>query len=266
MPSTARNLLMLTVGIVLGLGLAEGSAIWTQRQARQRMTHAPVVSTESAVLVGEVLDRVRREYVDPIDDRQLVASAIRGILKDLDQHSTYLDPTQYEDIRISTSGSYTGVGLDVAVDAGKVTVVTPLDGAPAARAGIRPGDVVVSVDNVPVDGKNVEETVNRMRGAPGTEVMLDVLRNGSGAPLRFALTRTAVQVRTVSSEYLGNGLGYVRLSSFAKARRGTCSTPPRSCERPPTASCSAWCSICVTIPAACWMRPCRFPTRSSPMA
>jgi carboxyl-terminal processing protease len=94
-------------------------------------------------------------------------------------------------------------------------VISPLDGAPAARAGILPGDVVVSVDNVPVDGANAEQTVNRMRGEAGTEVMLDVLRDGAAEPMRFALTRAAVQVKTVSSEYLGNGLGYIRLTGFA---------------------------------------------------
>ena len=113
-----------------------GTAVWTQRQARSARRAPRRLRRNRPRSSREVLDRVRREYVDPIDDRQLVASAIRGILKDLDQHSTYLDPSQYEDIRISTSGNYTGVGLDVAVDAGKVTVVAPLDGAPAARAGI----------------------------------------------------------------------------------------------------------------------------------
>jgi carboxyl-terminal processing protease len=212
MPPTVRSLLVLAVGIVMGICLAVGSGLYTRRQA-QRTVHAATYSPESAALVAEVLDRVRRDYVDQIDDHNLVESAIRGILKDLDPHSTYLDPAQYEDIRISTSGNYTGVGLDVSVDSGKVTVISPLDGAPAARAGIQPGDVVESVDNVPVDGANAEKTVNRMRGEVGTEVMLDVLRGG--VPMRFALTRAAVQVRTVTSEYLGNGLGYIRLTGFA---------------------------------------------------
>jgi carboxyl-terminal processing protease len=213
MPPTVRSLLVLTVGIVLGLALAVGSGLYTKRQAQRAVHAAAPHSAESAALVAQVLDRVHRDYVDQIDDHRLVESAIRGILKDLDPHSTYLDPAQYEDIRISTSGNYSGVGLDVSVDAGKVTVISPLDGAPAARAGIRPGDVVQSVDDVPVDGANAEQTVNRMRGEAGTEVMLDVVRGG--VPMRFALTRAAVQVRTVTNEYLGNGLGYIRLTGFA---------------------------------------------------
>ena len=100
---------------------------------------APLDPTiESAALVAEVIDRVRREYVDSVDDKRIVEAAIRGIVADLDQHSTFLDAEEYEDIRISTTGNYTGVGLDVNLEGGKVTVVTPLEGAPAERAGILP--------------------------------------------------------------------------------------------------------------------------------
>jgi carboxyl-terminal processing protease len=215
---TVRGLLILFVGVVLGLGLAVSATVWTALSTdRHAGASAPAFSPEATALVAEVMDRVRREYVDKIDDRQIVESAIRGILKELDPHSTYLDPTHYEEIRISTSGNYTGVGLDVSLDDGKVTVVEPLAGAPAAQAGILAGDVVVSVDDVPVDQGNIEQTVNRMRGQAGTEVTVDVVRNGNEAPLRFALTRAAVQVKTVTSEYLGNGLAYFRLTAFAES-------------------------------------------------
>jgi len=196
--------------------LALSTSVWTALTARQHTRVAIDPAIESAVLVAEVIDRVRREYVDRIDDRQIVESAIRGIVADLDRHSSFLDAEQYEDILINTSGNYTGIGLDVNLEGGRVTVVAPLDDAPAARAGILPGDVVVSVDDIPVNQDNVEATVGRMRGAPGTAVTLDVLRVGSVVPLRFALTRTEVQVKTVTSEYLGNGLAYVRLAAFTE--------------------------------------------------
>jgi carboxyl-terminal processing protease len=219
MPVTLRSLLVLFVGVVLGLGLAVSATVWTALGTEaQANVPVPAHSPESAALVAEVIDRVRREYVDRIDDHVLVESAIRGIIKELgDQHSSYLDASQYEEIRINTSGNYTGVGLDVSLDDGKVTVVEPLAGAPAAQAGILPGDVVVSVDDVPVDQANIEETVNRMRGAVGTPVTVGVMRDGADEPLRFALTRTAVHVKTVSSEYLGNGLAYFRLTAFAES-------------------------------------------------
>ena len=222
MALTLRGIVVLLTGIVLGIGLALSSTVWITFTGHAKAAPTPAVdpSIESAALVAEVIDRVRREYVDTIDDKRIVEAAIRGIVADLDQHSTFLDAEQYEDIRISTTGNYTGVGLDVNLEGGKVTVVAPLDGAPAEQAGILPGDIVSAVDDVPVSAEDVASSVARMRGAPGTSVTLDVMRPGSDTPLRFALTRTEVHVRTVQSEYLGNGLGYVRLSSFAESTAG----------------------------------------------
>ena len=215
MKVSLRSGLVLVIGVVLGLGLALSTSVWTALSTRQKQPVAVNDPTiESAAMIAEVIDRVRREYVDRVDDRRIVESAIRGIVADLDPHSTFLNAEQYEAIRITTSGNYTGIGLDVNLDGGKVTVVNPLEGAPAARAGILPGDVVVSVDNVPVDSKDVTATVARMRGAPGTPVTLDVVRDGKHEPLRFALMRGSVQVKSVTGEYLGNGLAYLRLSSF----------------------------------------------------
>jgi carboxyl-terminal processing protease len=214
---TLRGVVVLLTGVVFGLGLALSSTVWTTLTGRGQAVAAPLDPTiESAALVAEVIDRVRREYVDKVDDQRIVEAAIRGIVADLDQHSTFLDAEAYEDIRISTTGNYTGVGLDVNLEGGKVTVVAPLEGAPAERAGILPGDVVSAVDNVPVDSDNVAASVARMRGDAGTSVTLDVLRPGSATPLHFALTRGEVHVKSVQSEYLGNGLAYVRLSSFAE--------------------------------------------------
>jgi carboxyl-terminal processing protease len=207
---------MLAVGVVLGFAVALGGSLVTELRAERDVPAAAISTIEPTQLLTEVIERVRREYVDRIDDERLVQSAIRGILEELDQHSSYLDADQYEEIRISTSGNYTGVGLDVSLDDGRVTVVTPLDGAPAARAGILPGDIVVSVDNVPVNENNVEDSVNRMRGAIGTEVTVDVLRHGNEQPLRFALTRSEVEVNTVRGEYLGDGVGYLRLTAFSE--------------------------------------------------
>ena len=219
MALTLRGVAVLLTGIVFGIGLALSSTVWPTFTGHAKAAPAPAVdpSIESAALVAEVIDRVRREYVDKIDDKRIVEAAIRGIVADLDQHSTFLDSDEYEDIRISTTGNYTGVGLDVNLEGGKVTVVAPLDGAPADQAGILPGDIVSAVDDVPVNAEDVASSVARMRGAPGTAVTLDVMRAGSTTPLRFALTRTEVHVKTVQSEYMGNGLGYVRLSSFAES-------------------------------------------------
>jgi carboxyl-terminal processing protease len=219
MALTLRGVIVLLTGVVFGLGLALGSTVWTAFTGRAKATVAAPLdpAIESAALVAEVIDRVRREYVDSVDDKKIVEAAIRGIVSDLDQHSTFLNADEYEDIRISTSGNYTGVGLDVNLEGGKVTVVTPLEGAPAERAGILPGDIVVAVNEIPVDANDVGASFSRMRGEPGTAVTHDVLRPGNDTPLRFAMMRSEVHVRTVQSEYLGNGLAYVRLSSFAES-------------------------------------------------
>ncbi len=214
MPLKIRSLPILLVGIVLGLSVALGTDLLRQRQSLQGAAAGAVRLQDAEVLI-DVLERIGREYVDVIDDSQLLESAIRGVLGELDSHSRYLAPDDYDDIRISTSGNYSGVGLDVSFESGKVIVVTPLDGTPAQRAGILPGDMLVSVDDILVDEKHVEDTIGRMRGLPGTGVTVNVVREGEDEPLRFALIRSEIRVKTVRSEYLGNGFGYIRLTGFS---------------------------------------------------
>jgi carboxyl-terminal processing protease len=211
-----RGVLVLVVGAVLGLTVTVGGTVLSERQARAPQRDAPIMSEENLRLLGEVIERVRREYVDPVDDRQLIESAIRGVIAELDAHSRYLSPAEYDDIRISTSGNYSGVGLDVRIENGKVTVISPLDGTPAARAGILPGDVLVSVDDVRVDGDNRDHAASLLRGRPGTPVTLELLREGAGQPLRFALVRAEIQVRSVAGELIGPRLAYVRLTGFTE--------------------------------------------------
>jgi len=209
-----RSALVVVVGAVLGLTVSIGSSVLASRNAAQHANNDRD-QTRDLDLLAEVLDHVRREYVDAIDEERLISSAIRGVLSELDSHSRYLDPSAYREIQISATGNYAGVGLDIALEEGKVTVVAPIDGAPAQRAGILPGDVVVSVDDVPIDEGDLAEAVNRMRGSPGTEVMVNVFRDGEEQPLRFALTRSMIQVQTVRSRYLGDGIGYLKLTGFS---------------------------------------------------
>jgi carboxyl-terminal processing protease len=220
MSSKVRSILVLAVGTVLGLAIALSASVLSERYVRRQAAAASATSPEYLTLLGEVIERVRREYVDQIDDRQLVEGAIRGIVEELDQHSRFLDSAEYEDIRIATSGLYTGVGLDLRLREGRIVVVEPLAGAPAERAGILPGDIVVSVDEVTVDASNIENAISRMRGVSGTPVTLGMMRDGEFAPLRFVLERTEIQVQTVHGTYLGDGYAYVRLSGFADNTAG----------------------------------------------
>ena len=206
-----REISPILLGSALGLSAFLGFHLFDQAQDRGEHAGESAAQLE---LFAEVLERIREEYVDPVDDATLVENAIRGLLADLDEHSSFLDENDYENILISASSRYSGVGLDVTVDDGKVTVVATLQDTPAERAGILPKDVVISVDDVPVDPEDVQAAISRMRGEPGTVVTVEVTRSGEEDPLRFAMTRAEVRLTTVHNEFLGDGLAYVRLSSF----------------------------------------------------
>lgn len=211
-----RTLLVVIVGTVLGVTVSLGNGFLVARHAE----HDRPQADSDVRRIAEVLDRVREEYVDRVDDEKLVDAAIRGILDELgDDHSRYLNPREYEEIRISTTGNYSGVGLDVSLEDGQLKIA-PLDGAPAYQAGILPGDVLVSVDSVPVANGDIEETISRMRGEPGTPVTLGVVRGDRSHPLQFALTRAEIRVKSVQNAYFGHGYGYVRLSGFSDTTAG----------------------------------------------
>lgn len=210
-----RSILVLLIGAVLGFTVSLGSTVLAEREADRVAVAEPGLSPQYIELLARVVERVRQEYVDPIEEQRIIENAIRGILSDLDPHSKYLPPDDYEEVRISTTGNYSGIGLDVRLEEGKVTVVTPIEGAPAAEAGIRPGDVLLAVDGVPVDHDHLEKTVSRMRGKPGTIVHLTVQREGVAEPLEFALTRADIHVQTVRSELVDGRIGYIRITSFS---------------------------------------------------
>ena len=213
-----RSALVLVVGTVMGLTLSLGGGVLAERHGSRPLATAgaaPLLGPEESRLLAEVMERVRRDYVEDIDNRRLVESAIRGMLGELDPHSQFLDAKEFEEIRISTTGNYSGVGLEVTVEDGRIRIVTPMDGTPAHRAGIRPGDVLVSIDEVPVDGHQLSDAVARMRGQPGSSVAIGVLREGHDTPLSFTVQRKPIAVRSVRSEYLGDGYGYLRLTHFS---------------------------------------------------
>jgi len=209
----ARGFLAVFIGVVLGASLTLGSGVLAERAASPKPDALP---WEEARLLAEVLERVRQDYVEPVDDRQLIEAAIRGMVADLDPHSAFLDLDDYEEIRISTTGAYSGVGLEVGIDGETVVVVTPTDEGPAARAGILPGDVILSVDGMPVDPGDLEDTVSRLRGPVGTRVRLAVRRDAPDEPLSFELTRARIDVHSIRHSMKAPGIGYVRISHFSE--------------------------------------------------
>jgi carboxyl-terminal processing protease len=167
-------------------------------------------------MFAEVLERVEHDYVDPVDDHQLLQAAIRGMVTSLDPYSSYLDGDEYDEIKISSSGRYSGVGIEVSIEDDQVVVIAPFEGSPAAVAGIRTGDVIASIDGVPVNTAALSDTIGRMRGREGTSVKIGILRTGSTDPLQFTLKRRRVELHSVKSEMAEPGFAYLRIAEFSE--------------------------------------------------
>ena len=212
MGNKTRHVALLAAGLVIGLGLGLARGVLADKPPAPGQD----VPWQDARLLAEVLERVEREYVEPVDDHQLLQAAIRGMVSSLDPYSAYLDGDEYDDIKISSSGQYSGVGIEVSMEDGQVVVVAPLDGSPAAAAGIRSGDVIATIDGVPVNTTALADTIGRMRGKEGTSVKIGILREGSTEPLQITLKRSRVQLHSVSSELPQAGYGYVRIAQFSE--------------------------------------------------
>jgi carboxyl-terminal processing protease len=212
MGNKTRRVALLAAGLMIGLGLGLARGVLADKPPAP----AQEVPWQDARLLAEVLERVEREYVDPVDDHQLLQAAIRGMVASLDPYSAYLDGDEYEDIKISSSGQYSGVGIEVSMEDGQVVVIAPLDGSPAAVAGIRSGDVIATIDDVPVNTTALADTIGRMRGKEGTSVKIGILREGSTEPLQITLKRSRVLLHSVSSELPQAGYGYVRIAQFSE--------------------------------------------------
>ena len=205
-----RAVLVIVIGLVLGFSLSVGGGLIGQESNPGK----DELAFEQARLFAEVLERVKRDYVEPLDDAELLESAIRGMVADLDAHSQYLDAGEYRDIRISTTGSYTGIGIEVDEIDGKVLVITPIAGSPAARSGIRSGDEIVAVDGIALDTANLQETIARLRGHAGSRVEVTVLRDDD--VIDHEMRRQIIRMASVHSEVLAPAYGYVRVSQFSE--------------------------------------------------
>lgn len=165
-------------------------------------------------MFAEVFGRIKSDYVEPVDDHELLSSAIRGMLSGLDPHSTYLDPDEYRNLQVGTTGEFGGLGIEVGMEDGFVKVIAPIDDTPAQRAGMQAGDLIVRIDGKPVKGLGLSDAVKLMRGKPGTSIELTVVREGEGSPLTVTIERDIIKVVSVKSRLLEPGYGYLRISSF----------------------------------------------------
>ncbi|MDE1891515.1 MAG: S41 family peptidase [Betaproteobacteria bacterium] len=162
----------------------------------------------------EVYGRIKSDYVEPVDDKQLLKQAIIGMVSGLDPHSAYLDQEAYKELQQGTQGEFGGLGIEVTMDDGLVKVVTPLDDSPASRAGIKTGDLIFKIDNAAVKGMTLNDAVKHMRGKPGTSIVLTVLRKNTPKPLTFTLTRDIIKTKSVTMTTPEKGYGVIRISQF----------------------------------------------------
>jgi len=171
---------------------------------------------EKIDLFGEVLENIQKDYVDDVDQSDMMDSAINGVLQSLDPYSAYMSPELFKEMQTDTRGEFGGLGIEIGMEAGVVKVISPIDDTPAAKAGIKAGDYIVKIGNEQVQGKSLLEAVKLMRGPVGTSIELTVRRKKVKKPLQFKIERKIIEVQSVSSKIIGEekNLGYIRLKSF----------------------------------------------------
>ncbi len=198
----------LTAGTLLALLFANIQGVTAQSQT------ADELPLEELRVFTEVYERIQSEHVEPVDDQELIRNAIRGMLQGLDPHSAYLAASEYQQLREGTQGEFGGLGIEVGMEDGFIKVIAPIDGTPADAAGIEPGDLIIRIDGQSVKGLDLQEAVELMRGDPGTEIGLSILREGEDAPVEVTLERDVIQVESVRARMLEPGFGYLRISQF----------------------------------------------------
>ncbi|MDB9705438.1 S41 family peptidase [Pelagibacteraceae bacterium] len=171
---------------------------------------------EKIDLFGEVLNKIKKDYVDEVNQPEMIDSAINGVLQSLDPYSAYMSPEIFKEMQTDTRGEFGGLGIEIGMESGVVKVISPIDDTPAANAGIKAGDYIVKIGDIQVQGKSLMEAVKLMRGPVGTSIRLTIRRKNFKKPLEFEIVRKIVEVKSVNSEILGKdkNLGYIRLKSF----------------------------------------------------
>ena len=165
-------------------------------------------------LFGEVLEKINNEYVEEVDQSDAMDAAINGVLQSLDPYSSYMSPETFKEMETETSGEFGGLGIEVGMEFGVVKVITPMDGSPAAKEGVKAGDYIVKIDGIQVQGKTLSEAVELMRGPVGSDIEITIRRKGVKKALVFEITREIIEVKSVKSKIIDNTVGYIRLTSF----------------------------------------------------
>ncbi len=212
MKATTRYILVLLLGVLVGAGITLDMTVLAERkETGEALSPLPLDELRTFT---EVFSRIKSDYVESVEDTKLLKDAIQGMLSGLDPHSTYLDPESFRDVRIETEGQFGGLGIEVTMENGFVKVVAPIEDTPAARAGLKTGDLIIRLDEKAVKGMTLTEAVRIMRGRPGSDIVLTVVREGHVKPLKFTITRAVIKIRSVKHRLLEPGYGYLRITQF----------------------------------------------------
>jgi carboxyl-terminal processing protease len=199
----------LFMGLALGISLSLGHGVFAERE--QANLSVPL---EELRTFTDVFARIKQDYVVEVDDKELLENAIRGMLTGLDPHSAYLDEEEFRELQIGTTGEFGGLGIEVGMEDGFVRVISPIDDTPAQRAGVKSGDLIVRLNDKSVKGMSLNDAVDLMRGKKGTKITLTIVREGVDQPLTIPITRDIIRVKSVKSQMLEPGFGYVRITNF----------------------------------------------------
>jgi carboxyl-terminal processing protease len=211
MAKATRPILLVLLGVLVGATLTLGQAVIAERDKASAVEELPL---EQLRTFTDVYSRIKDDYVEQVDDQQLLEYAIQGMLNGLDPHSSYLNKREFRELKIGTEGEFGGLGIEVTMEDGFVRVVAPIDNTPAKRAGVEAGDLIVRLNDQSVKGLSLGEAVKRMRGEPGTDIQLTIVRDGRDQPLQLSITRDTIEVKSVDSRMLAPGYGYLRVSHF----------------------------------------------------
>lgn len=204
-----QHIILMAGGVALGIMLSVGSGAMATKEDK-----AGRIPLDELRAFTDAYARIKNDYVEEVDDKSLLENAIRGMLTGLDPHSSYLNAEEFKDLQIGTSGEFGGLGIEVGMEAGFVKVISPIDDTPAQRAGVQAGDLIIRLDEKPVKGMSLNDAVKIMRGKPGSVLTLTIIREGDEGPLKIAITRAVIKVKSVKSRMLDEKFGYVRITQF----------------------------------------------------
>lgn len=222
MKRTHRTLALSISTLLFSLALQPSTPSFADEDDRMAGTQASKEISNSSEtyrqlnLFGDVFERVRENYVEEVPDEDLIETAINGMLVSLDPHSSYLDADDFEEMQVQTRGEFGGLGIEVTMENGIVKVVSPIDDTPAFRAGVQAGDYITHLDSESIVGMSLNEAVDKMRGAVGSDITITIRRENTPDPIDIVITRDIIKIRSVKSEILGDDIGYIRITTFSQ--------------------------------------------------